>query len=82
MVLTMASIRGALGDLVNGGGDKVDREATKHVGGDGGGNTVTSKQKSSPLQDSSRSVVMIETDRGASWASGVVLNTGGERGRT
>ena len=36
MVLTMASIRGALGDLVNGGGDS-DREATKNVGGDGGG---------------------------------------------
>jgi peroxisomal leader peptide-processing protease len=71
LVLTMASIRGALGDLVNGGGD-----GTKNRGGDGGGNTVTSKQKSSPLQDSSRSVVMIETDRGASWASGVVLNTG------
>ena len=81
LVLTMASIRGALGDLVNGGGDE-----TKNRGGDGGGNTVTSKQKSSPLQDSSRSVVMIETDRGASWASGVVLNTGvnaggRERGR-
>ena len=75
LVLTMASIRGALGDLVNGGGDKVDREATKNVGGNGGG-----EQKSSPLQDSSRSVVMIETDRGASWASGVVLNTGGEPG--
>ena len=77
LVLTMASIRGALGDLVNGGGD-----GTKNRGGVGGGNTVTSKQKSSPLQDSSRSVVMIETDRGASWASGVVLNTGGDaRGR-
>ena len=81
LVLTMASIRGALGDLVNGGGD-----GTKNRGGVGGGNTVTSKQKSSPLQDSSRSVVMIETDRGASWASGVVLNTGvnaggRERGR-
>ena len=75
LVLTMASIRGALGDLVNGGGD-----GTKNRGGVGGGNTVTSKQKSSPLQDSSRSVVMIETDRGASWASGVVLNTGGEPG--
>ena len=75
LVLTMASIRGALGDLVNGGGDKVDREATKNVGGD-----IRGERKSSPLQDSSRSVVMIETDRGASWASGVVLNTGGEPG--
>ena len=75
LVLTMASIRGALGDLVNGGG-----EGTKNRGGDGGGNTVTSKQKSSPLQDSSRSVVMIDTDRGASWASGVVLNTGDDAG--
>ena len=73
LVLTMASIRGALGDLVNGGGDKVDREATKNAGGD-----IRGERKSSPLQDSSRSVVMIETDRGASWASGVVLNTGGE----
>jgi hypothetical protein len=75
LVLTMASIRGALGDLVNGGGDKVDREATKNVGGD-----IRGERKSSPLQDSSRSVVMIETDRGASWASGVVLNTGGDAG--
>ena len=75
LVLTMASIRGALGDLVNGGGDKVDREATKNVGGD-----IRGERKSSPLQDSSRSVVMIETDRGASWASGVVINTGGDAG--
>ena len=75
LVLTMASIRGALGDLVNGGGDKVDREATKNVGGD-----IRGERKSSLLQDSSRSVVMIETDRGASWASGVVLNTGGDAG--
>ena len=75
LVLTMASIRGALGDLVNGGGDKVDREATKNVGGD-----IRGERKSSPLHDSSRSVVMIETDRGASWASGVVLNTGGDAG--
>ena len=75
LVLTMASIRGALGDLVNGGGDTGDREATKNVGGD-----IRGERKSSPLQDSSRSVVMIETDRGASWASGVVLNTGGDAG--
>ena len=71
LVLTMASIRGALGDLVNGGGDTY-REATKNRGGDSG------SRKSSPL--GSRSVVMIETDRGASWASGVVLNTGGDAG--
>ena len=81
LMLTMASIRGALGDLVNGGGDKLDREATKNVGGD-----IRGERKSSSLQDSSRSVVMIETDHGASWASGVVLNTGvnaggRERGR-
>ena len=76
LVLTMASIRGALGDLVNGGG-----EATKNRGGVGGGNTVTSKQKSSPLHAVTEgSVVMIETDRGASWASGVVINTGGDAG--
>ena len=73
LVLTMASIRDALGDLVNGGGDTGDREATKNVGGD-----IRGGRKSSPL--GSRSVVMIETDRGASWASGVVLNTGGEPG--
>ena len=71
-MLTMASIRGALGDLVNGGGDTGDREVTKNRVGDGG------SRKSSPL--GSRSVVMIETDRGASWASGVVLNTGGDAG--